>query len=106
MGRTVCTEPQCLYKGDLYIYLIVDIRCGVQDLLCAGSDSDVTVSKSIEQPSYAVLRNDVDWPRYYSYICLLPENRLRIGFGKAVQTYNYLFIFFFTETVKNAREKF
>ena len=21
MGRTACTEPQCLYKGDLYIYL-------------------------------------------------------------------------------------
>ena len=19
MGRTVCTEPQCLYKGDLYL---------------------------------------------------------------------------------------
>ena len=22
MGRTACTEPQCLYKGDLYLYLI------------------------------------------------------------------------------------
>jgi len=21
MDRTACTEPQCLYKGDLYIYL-------------------------------------------------------------------------------------
>ena len=21
MGRTVCTEPQCLYKGALYLYL-------------------------------------------------------------------------------------
>ena len=21
MGRTDCTEPQCLYKGDLYLYL-------------------------------------------------------------------------------------
>jgi len=21
MGRTACTEPQCLYKGDLYPYL-------------------------------------------------------------------------------------
>ena len=21
MGRTVCTEPQCLYKGDLYLFL-------------------------------------------------------------------------------------
>ena len=21
VGRTACTEPQCLYKGDLYLYL-------------------------------------------------------------------------------------
>jgi len=21
MGRTACTEPQCLYKDDLYLYL-------------------------------------------------------------------------------------
>jgi len=21
MGRTACTEPQCLYKGALYLYL-------------------------------------------------------------------------------------
>jgi len=21
MGRTTCTEPQCLYRGDLYIFL-------------------------------------------------------------------------------------
>ena len=24
MGRTACTEPQCLYKGALYIYLTVE----------------------------------------------------------------------------------
>jgi len=23
MGRTACTEPQCLYKGDLYLYLFL-----------------------------------------------------------------------------------
>jgi len=22
MGRTACTEPQCLYKGDLYLYTL------------------------------------------------------------------------------------
>jgi len=22
MGRTACTEPQCLYKGALYLYLL------------------------------------------------------------------------------------
>jgi hypothetical protein len=23
MGRTACAEPQCLYKGALYLYLVV-----------------------------------------------------------------------------------
>ena len=23
MGRTACTEPQCLYKGALYLYLFI-----------------------------------------------------------------------------------
>jgi len=22
MGRTACTEPQCLYKGDLYLFYL------------------------------------------------------------------------------------
>jgi len=25
MGRTACTEPQCLYKGDLYLYVKRDV---------------------------------------------------------------------------------
>jgi hypothetical protein len=25
MGRTACTEPQCLYKGALYHYLTVEL---------------------------------------------------------------------------------
>ena len=25
MGRTACTEPQCLYKGALYLYLRVEL---------------------------------------------------------------------------------
>jgi len=25
MGRTACTEPQCLYKGELYLYLLPHI---------------------------------------------------------------------------------
>jgi hypothetical protein len=25
MGRTACTEPQCMYKGDLYLYLTVEL---------------------------------------------------------------------------------
>jgi hypothetical protein len=26
MGRTVCTEPQCLYKGDLYLFNFLQSR--------------------------------------------------------------------------------
>jgi len=26
MGRTACTEPQCLYKGALYLYLFSDVE--------------------------------------------------------------------------------
>jgi hypothetical protein len=26
MGRTACTEPQCLYKGALYLFLLLDAK--------------------------------------------------------------------------------
>ena len=26
MGHTACTEPQCLYKGDLYLYLLWNLK--------------------------------------------------------------------------------
>ena len=26
MGRTACTEPQCLYKGALYLYLFLPVH--------------------------------------------------------------------------------
>ena len=26
MGRTACTEPQCLYKGDLYLYFTFSLK--------------------------------------------------------------------------------
>jgi len=26
MGRTACTEPQCLYKGDLYLLFMYDFK--------------------------------------------------------------------------------
>ena len=29
MGRTVCTEPQCLYKGDLYLYPYLYYQCAL-----------------------------------------------------------------------------
>jgi len=28
MGRTACTEPQCLYKGALYLYLYTTLYNG------------------------------------------------------------------------------
>jgi len=28
MGRTACTEPRCLYKGDLYLYFIAALVIG------------------------------------------------------------------------------
>ena len=28
MGRTACTEPQCLYKDDLYLYLLQNLHAG------------------------------------------------------------------------------
>ena len=32
MGRTACTEPQCLYKGDLYLYLTLSTAVTKQNL--------------------------------------------------------------------------
>ena len=26
IGRTACTETQCLHKGDLYFYLFIDLK--------------------------------------------------------------------------------
>jgi len=40
MGRTACTEPQCLYKGDLYLYLYYSLHNNPEEysyLLCGGS---------------------------------------------------------------------
>ena len=33
MGRAACTEPQCLYKGDLYLYLHPEINAIFKVLL-------------------------------------------------------------------------
>ena len=36
MGRTACTEPQCLYKGALYLYLLRNWAVGRGTELQAG----------------------------------------------------------------------
>jgi len=33
MGRTACTEPQCLYKGALYLYIYNLLKCSVDVVL-------------------------------------------------------------------------
>jgi len=34
MGRTACTEPQCLYKGALYLTFISHYECNYTSKLC------------------------------------------------------------------------
>jgi len=34
MGRTACTEPQCLYKGDLYLFTLFIVTLNVLVNLC------------------------------------------------------------------------
>ena len=37
MGRTAYTEPQCLYKGDLYLYLFFTYSFGNRSAFCTAS---------------------------------------------------------------------
>jgi hypothetical protein len=43
MCRTACTEPQCLYKGDLYLYLLNSDELFVNTF----SDNNVAILCSI-----------------------------------------------------------
>ena len=43
MGRTTCTEPQCLYKGALYFYLMCNL-CG------PGSSVDIATGYGLDGP--------------------------------------------------------
>ena len=64
MGRTACTEPQCLYKGALYLYLWnwkfieVSLSCWIPSH---------TWKETRHRLKLAVL----DWPRfeYYNAVC-------------------------------------
>jgi len=42
MGRTACTEPQWLYKGDLYLYLYLYIK-----IYYFNTNNDVSLSLSL-----------------------------------------------------------
>jgi hypothetical protein len=30
MGRTACTEPQCLYKGELYLFIVYIVTTDIK----------------------------------------------------------------------------
>ena len=46
MGRTACTEPQCLYKGALYLHLTFKFCCTQVKVLCVLSTITCKVSSA------------------------------------------------------------
>jgi len=54
MGRTACTEPQCLYKGDLYLYFLLYplLALTVALLLIAWCITDISVCITCSFPNY------------------------------------------------------
>ena len=51
IGRRACTEPQCLYKGDLYLYLYVHFRKYYCALGCYGLGLRSTFWNSLLPPA-------------------------------------------------------
>jgi hypothetical protein len=43
MGRTACTEPQCVYKGALYLYLYLVSSVSVSYVLQTSEVSDADI---------------------------------------------------------------
>ena len=43
MGRTACTEPQCLYKGALYLLLTSKFQMNLLSPLTVSTDYEVTM---------------------------------------------------------------
>ena len=56
MGRTACKEPQCLYKGDLYLYLLcLDgyfMVCGL---------TNAEIGKRIKRKNIVAVAYSVKW---------------------------------------------
>ena len=44
MGRTVCTEPQCLYKGALYPYLLIGTLVDVKNSQLLNNYLDINLT--------------------------------------------------------------
>jgi len=56
VGRTACTEPQCLYKGALYLFFNATF-VSLLDVLGTNSSSEITVNIPVGRPP--VLRADM-----------------------------------------------
>jgi len=65
MGRMACTEPQCLYKGALYLYLLPG--------LLYHADGGTTVFRKVNDCSYELTRRTIPG---YANLRLMPINPL------------------------------
>ena len=54
MGRTACTEPQCLYNGALYLYLIY---------VCIHTHTYIYTNIYIYIYIYIYINDQFQWPR-------------------------------------------
>ena len=66
MGRTACTEPQWLYKGDLYLYLIIstEIQILILDTYHIRR-SNIYVSKDVKIRGYFTKSNGVGEQKFW-----------------------------------------
>jgi len=72
MGRTACTEPQCLYKGALYLYFIYHHHHNISvmelgHLLTRSRLTYPEVSTKVCHDSFCQLGNSVSLPCVISY---------------------------------------
>ena len=63
MGRTACTEPQCLYKGALYLYLY---SCEVSGIFADFSQHVITSPDFSEKNKYEISRKYFAWESVWS----------------------------------------
>ena len=78
MGRTACTEPQCLYKGAFYLYLTVSYMWTPQ-VACPGFPDHNFVSTSCIPCVLHALERSSSWIWLY-YLQLYEEDRWHFWF--------------------------
>jgi len=74
MGRTACTEPQCLYKGDLYLY----VYKALQNILRPQIVN--------QQSSTDVIRSSLHRTVAVSWLCYFCAEDVDSGFLQSVVT--------------------